>query len=300
MKEKELQTISIQELQCLLNIQGPKRELFSFLCTAGTWKFPDQPFRTDSMMLLIVSSGRLDYSINLQQHSITSGSLLCKRPDGIIKVDHISDDFSGYGICISTAFMQNMMLNIQSISPLMAHFRSVSFLEIPPFEENKLKQLLLLINDITETPSHYNTQIVQSLASSLVYMLCDIFKMTGIPDEVCEDKAGGRKEYYIKKFLLLLGKHYKNQRSVKFYADQLFITPKYLSSIMKHTGKSVIDWVDDYVIMEAKSLLKYSDLSVQEISYQLNFANPSFFGRYFKQRTGVSPGYFKGKYGRVA
>ena len=79
-----------------------------------------------------------------------------------------------------------------------------------------------------------------------------------------------------------------------FYARQLCITPKYLTTLIKRiSGLSVSEWIDNYVIIEAKTLLKYSHMSIQEIAYYLNFPNQSFFGSYFKRNTGMSPSQYK-------
>ena len=79
-----------------------------------------------------------------------------------------------------------------------------------------------------------------------------------------------------------------------FYARQLCITPKYLTTLIKRiSGLSVSEWIDNYVIIGAKTLLKYSTMSIQEIAYYLNFPNQSFFGSYFKRNTGMSPSQYK-------
>ena len=64
----------------------------------------------------------------------------------------------------------------------------------------------------------------------------------------------------------------------------------YLSTVVKnYTGKTAGDWIDEYVILEAKSLLRFSGLNIQQIAYQLNFPTQSAFGKYFKNKTGLSP-----------
>ena len=81
-----------------------------------------------------------------------------------------------------------------------------------------------------------------------------------------------------------------------FYAGQLHLTPKYLTTIIRKTsGRTAAEWIDDYVVLEAKNLLKYSTMSIQEIAYHLNFSTQSFFGKYFKQHTGTSPSRYKRK-----
>ena len=92
------------------------------------------------------------------------------------------------------------------------------------------------------------------------------------------------------RFMRLLQENYKRCHNIQFYADRMGLTPKYLSLMIKKvSGRLATEWIDDYVILEAKNLIKYSSMSIQEISYALNFPNQSFFGKYFKRHTGLSP-----------
>ena len=99
-----------------------------------------------------------------------------------------------------------------------------------------------------------------------------------------------RKDEICRQFLDLLIQHYKESRSVSFYADRLFITPKSLSATLRSvTGKRAGQLIDDYVLLQAKVMLKTTNMTVQQISEELNFANQSFFARYFKHLSGLSP-----------
>ncbi len=81
-----------------------------------------------------------------------------------------------------------------------------------------------------------------------------------------------------------------------FYAEQLFLTPKHLSRVIKEvSGRSAGEWIDEQVILEAKARLKNLSLTVQEISDQLGFPNQSFFGKYFKRHVGLSPSDYRKK-----
>ena len=94
--------------------------------------------------------------------------------------------------------------------------------------------------------------------------------------------------------MLLVEESFSKERSVNYYAEKLNITPKHLSAVAKETsGHTAGEWIDSYVILEAKMLLQNSEMSIQEISSRLNFANQSFFGKYFKHHTGVSPKAFR-------
>ena len=135
----------------------------------------------------------------------------------------------------------------------------------------------------------YSAEIIRSMIRTLAYKVCRIIARhveTGASDA----SSRSRNEEYFNQFMGVLARHYMQQRSVGFYAGQLNLTPKYLTTIIRKTsGRTAVQWIDDYVVLEAKNLLKYSTMSIQEISYYLNFPNQSFFGKYFKNHTGMTP-----------
>ncbi len=91
-------------------------------------------------------------------------------------------------------------------------------------------------------------------------------------------------------FIKALSKNYQTERTVAAYADMLFLTPKHLSGVIKEvSGKTPGEWIDQRVILEAKALLKSSDMNIQQIAEQLHFTNQSFFGKYFRHHVGMSP-----------
>ena len=99
-----------------------------------------------------------------------------------------------------------------------------------------------------------------------------------------------RQEEIFQRFIGEVEKHYRKERSVKFYADLLCISPKYLSTVIYKISQQLAgEWIDAYVILEAKTLLKSGRLTIQQISEQLNFSNQSFFGKFFKRCAGMSP-----------
>jgi AraC-like DNA-binding protein len=98
----------------------------------------------------------------------------------------------------------------------------------------------------------------------------------------------------VEKFLDLVQTHYKEQRELSFYADKLCLTPKHLSKVIKKvSGTTANEWIDNHVTLEAQALLKSTDMTVQQVSEELNFPSQSFFGKYFKRCTGMSPSEYK-------
>jgi AraC-like DNA-binding protein len=99
-----------------------------------------------------------------------------------------------------------------------------------------------------------------------------------------------RTEQYFEAFHDLLLIHYRESRDVKFYAEKMCLNAKYLSSLIKQiTKKTASEWIDGYLMLEAKSLLKLKGATIQEISNYLGFPDQSTFGKYFKRHAGVSP-----------
>lgn len=92
------------------------------------------------------------------------------------------------------------------------------------------------------------------------------------------------------KFLKLVEMNYKAEREINFYAGKLSLTPKYLSKLIREiSSNSASEWIHRYVMLEAKSLLRSTNMTIQQISDELNFTSQSFFGKYFKQHEGMSP-----------
>ena len=105
-----------------------------------------------------------------------------------------------------------------------------------------------------------------------------------------EQSCQTHQEEIFQRFISLVNAYSKKERNVSFYADKLCLTPRYLNTIIRQTSQqTVMDWINQSIILEAKVLLKHSNLLVYQISDELNFPNPSFFSKFFKRMTGMTP-----------
>ena len=103
-----------------------------------------------------------------------------------------------------------------------------------------------------------------------------------------------RKEEIMARFILLISENFREHRQVSFYSDQMCISAKHLSSVVKELSTFTAgEWIERYVTVEAKVLLRTTDLTIQEIATRLNFTNQSFFGKYFRHQTGMSPSAYR-------
>ena len=134
----------------------------------------------------------------------------------------------------------------------------------------------------------YVRRIVAGLLQSLTFICLSIFHGDVENRDTVTGKS--RQDTIYQLFLKLVQIHYTQHHDIKFYANRLCITPKYLSMIVhKSSGKHAKKLLEDYRLNEAKSLLKSQKYNVNEISEMLSFATPSHFCQYFKKNTGMTP-----------
>lgn len=120
-------------------------------------------------------------------------------------------------------------------------------------------------------------------------LLYDYFVNQSIEAETLDTK-----ERIFQTFIVSLQKNYRKEREVSFYANELCLTPRYFSSVIKEkSGQSALHWIVNMVISNAKQMLAHSDTSIKEISSELHFPSQSFFGKYFKQYTNLSPSKYR-------
>ena len=150
-----------------------------------------------------------------------------------------------------------------------------------------------LMSNLVQSPeSDFKLEAARHLTLAMFY------GYTHIKHTLSEDDTRkNRKNELHNDFLKLLHKHYKKEREMAFYADKLCVTPKYLSQVIKDvTGHSALKYIEDYVISESKALLSSTNMTIQQISEDLNFPSQSVFGKYFKRIAGVSPKEYRNRY----
>ena len=258
------------------------------------------PVRFDGILFVLCLKGKLEVEINLQQIELCSNSLLCLGPDKIISSKQTDfSDFEAYFLFMSPQFLRdinidmNVMNNIGRMASLKLSRQAVLSLSD---EESQLLQKymeLLHYNTIKNSDELYIKNISRNIIASVIYQIFQ-FGEKYMPHERMEERPLSRRANYVQEFMRLMHENYRQERSVGFYADKLFISPKYLSLIIKEmTGRSAAEWIDECVILEAKNLLRYSGKNIQQVAYELNFTNQSSFGKYFKHLTGMSPSQFQ-------
>lgn len=254
------------------------------------------PSRLDAFIIGVGTEGETSLTSNLQEFRLKKNSLFIFNPKDILQVQS-NDRFKAHLIVITPDFLKRINIDTKRMMPLFLQFGSLPCMELTHAESQSLRSFISMVEQELKGPeTDFSSEIIGGLIAATIYKVGDILTHYLTEHPEVDSPMHNRAEEYFKQFTELLGEHYKHERSVGFYARQLCITPKYLTTLIKRiSGKSVSEWIDSYVILEAKTLLKYSNMSVQEIAYYLNFPNQSFFGSYFKRNAGMSPSQYKAK-----
>ena len=299
MNNTESQTpINSFTLAELIDLAGEQRQGLMRECITASSDSQMQvfrfPCRIDAFIIGVGTEGETSGSFNLHEFRLKKVSMFIFTPKNILQVNS-QQYFKADVIAISPDFMRRINIDIKNMMPLFLKFVENPALTLTPEESRSMRGMIAQIERETRGPeTHFSFDIVSGLIAATIYKVGDIMYhyLAEHPEE--QNNSHNRAEEYFKQFTHLLGEHFREERSVGFYARQLCITPKYLTTLIKRiSGQSVSEWIDNYVILEAKTLLKYSTMSIQEIAYYLNFPNQSFFGSYFKRNTGMSPSQYK-------
>ena len=299
MNNTESQTpINSFTLAELIDLAGEQRQGLMRECITASSDSQMQvfrfPCRIDAFIIGVGTEGETSVSFNLHEFRLKKDSMFIFTPKNILQVNS-QQYFKADVIAISPDFMRRINIDIKNMMPLFLKFVENPTLALTPEESRSMRGMIAQIERETRGPeTHFSFDIVSGLIAATIYKVGDIMYHYLAEHPEGQNISPNRAEEYFKQFTHLLGEHFREERSVGFYARQLCITPKYLTTLIKRiSGQSVSEWIDNYVILEAKTLLKYSTMSIQEIAYYLNFPNQSFFGSYFKRNTGMSPSQYK-------
>lgn len=257
-------------------------------------EFPTLPMRVGTLTIIMCLKGSIELNVNLDHYTLLPDSLMIFGSDCVFNVVEVDwDNIDAYVITVAPDFLRDINFEINVLTAMNLSPNRHPVLDLSPEEVKLMSRYFDLIhyNTVENTDARYVRSIARALIAAAVYQLIQfVSKHTARRTE----PAISRRAKYIKDFMQLVTDHHCRHRSVAFYASELSISPKYLSMIVRETtGRSAAEWIDDYVIIEAKNLLKYSGKNIQQIAYHLNFSNQSSFGKYFKHLTGMSPTKFQ-------
>ena len=236
----------------------------------------NQPYRVDEGRVMMVTQGWVRVVINLEEHRLERQSLIVLVPDSIFEILEWSDDFD---------------------------MRAFSFKDLPLFTSIDLQTYLTLNDDEWQLADEYvhlmwhevrRQPLLPEVITHLQTALLLELKRIADREETLRQQTASRQEKIFHQFLHLVSMYGLRERKIEYYADKLCVTPNHLGAVIKKTsGLTIMQWLNRHAIQKAKVLLRYSDLPIWEIAERMNFANPSFFSKFFKGEVGMTPGEYR-------
>ena len=251
--------------------------------------FLNDPVRVNALQVLLVLDGAIDLSIDYVLFQASTNTVVTIMPTHITKVMKYSPNFKGRLMAVSRAFLEQSMMPNHSSS--MIQYMKIRKNPTILLQESEIKTLdesmLRLRQTILQTSHHLQRLLIQNTLMGFFIEMGNIFSER---KEYNTPPSLTRKEELFESFLRILYMYCKEQHVVSFYAEQLYITPQYLSLILKElNGRSANKWIDEALMQEAKILLKAPQATVQQVADALHFSDQSTFGKFFKKHAGMSP-----------
>lgn len=246
-------------------------------------------FRSDFLSILLVTDGKLDIKINMENYILQNNSMLVAGPNAIKQLIDVSADSKMSAVSFTPDFISEMGLP-ENTSEIMSYF-SARFHPHWQLTKEDAEKVIDIFSALekrsTEIEKHpYGRELLKHTFQIMIYEVAALGKSYA---EINQNFYS-RKDALVVGFVNLVQLHFRHQRNVKQYAGQLFVTPKYLTETVKEiTGKNAGEIIDDFVMLEAKLLLDDHKRSIAQVAEVLNFSDQSFFGKFFKRHSGLSP-----------
>ena len=243
------------------------------------------PSKVPGYLFLLCFQGTCTITVHLTQYTMKKGTLLILLPDLYFQVLEQSDDCKFIFAGFATELVRSSSLFSKSIEYTPFIFEK----PVLQLEKKGYELMYSYIRIIIKAKYIYNNVITQEQAALTFTQL-----ILGLGNLIKNGKSlnqqYNRNQEIVKELVRTVVMNYQTERNVSFYAEKMHLSPQHLSTtIKKITGKTLTDIISSFIINDAKAKLKSTEMTIQEIAYSLNFPDISFFGKYFKRYTGMSP-----------
>ncbi|MHB9055649.1 MAG: helix-turn-helix domain-containing protein [Paludibacteraceae bacterium] len=243
--------------------------------------------RLNYYAVCLLSEGEMSVETNLFLHHVRGPSVFVIAPNVIRRFLNTEKIRRATVIFFDKDYFLRSQANIHFLDKF--DFFEQKDQHIIDLDELQHHKFLTYFKQI-EQKAEENTPHTPDIIRSFIYILLNELEEITSSRSLAQSHALSRNEQLLLEFKTLLTKYLIEERQLAFYAEKLHITPKYLSVAVKEaSGKTAVDWISDVLILESKVLLQDKQLSVAQIADRLRFSDPSYFGKFFKSKTGQSP-----------
>ena len=247
---------------------------------------PSDPRKMNFILIGLCTKGEISYRMDTEELVVHAGEMLVVSERHVIDGYKRSDDMEGLCIMMSVDFFHEIIKSVHDVSSLFVYARMQPVMKLEAKEIKTFMEYFQAIKQkISDNHNHFRKDLIRTLMLAMFYDVGNvIYRVKNFDESLL------RSEKVFTTFLKMVEENCKRERRVSWYAQQLNITPKYLSTAVKRiSGRTAVEWIENYVTMELRVLLKNSTKSIKEITEELNFPNQSFLGKYFKEHVGLTP-----------
>ncbi|MBD5295666.1 MAG: helix-turn-helix transcriptional regulator [Bacteroides sp.] len=243
------------------------------------------PVKFSAYTSVFLTRGNATIDMNLIRHEVSAPAIINISSDRIVMPINVTDDFEASFMVFSKHMIDSVSTTIKDLS-IFSLTGTHPVIRINPSDLPAFQRYYSDMKRIyQDSTNHYKYQTF--LFTTVAFFYSSIVKYY---ERLSITRCETTQNRIADRFIRLVQQHYRRERFLDFYADELEITPKHLSRTIKaQTGMSAVEWINRHVILEAKVMLRSSNLNIQQISDELHFPSQSFFGKYFKKATGLSP-----------
>jgi len=252
---------------------------------------PTSPSRMKSLFLALCTSGHAQYTVDTKMHEVSAGDVIIISEEQVVADYMLSQDCKGIALIMSYDFFQNIVSGVHELSALFLFARTHPVFHLDDNQTKALENDIEHIKEkIIDIGHRFRRELVMTMLKALIIDMSNIIYRFQQVGEAGQTRA----EVIFRDFIQTVEKNYRTERRVSWYAQQLCITSKYLSETVRTVSRRTpSDWIDSYVTRELRVMLRNSTMSIKQIADELNFANQSFLGKYFKEHVGMSPSKFR-------
>ena len=244
-----------------------------------------EPKRMDCLFVAFCHEGSAQYTVDTKEHMVHKNDVIVVNSGQVVGNYMLSRDCKGVAIMVSNDFFAEIIKEVHDMSQLFLFAYSNPIYNINQEKANTFMEYFRMLCQKVEDGSNlFRKELAITLMKAMMY---------DVGNEIYQKKQSlpkrTRAEAIFNDFILLVKDNFRSQRKVSWYAQNLCITSKYLSETVKQVSRRTPnEWIDHYVTLEIRVLLKNSAMSIKESAQTLHFPNQSFLGKYFKEHVGMS------------
>lgn len=242
-----------------------------------------RPYRLTEGRIVLMKSGFIRAYVNLAEVTFSAHQLVIASPGTVVQLLEVSKNCELEMLGFANSLLEDWQWETFVRMYLQGRLNTqITLLEL---EEKRVRQFFDILWEVLHDEP-FPKDVVRSLMSALFHQI-DVYRTR---ERAEENRRRTRQEEVFNRFLSLVNKYAVCERNIGFYAENLYLTPRYLSTLIKQiSGRTVMDWINEAVIQEAKLRLRHSDKLIYQVADELNFPNASFFCKYFRRMVGKTP-----------